>query len=248
MTRMKSSVEKGTRILCLLALALLVPACGKTQQQGLTITDFSPTGGSVPRQLIVYISFDRALDASTWPTSFTWQDGTGTAVAAIISYNATLNQIALKPTGGALAGGMQYTVVILGTLMGADGSTFAGDAFQFTTAVATPTNGGQPSFGGLTGAAPTAAPAKASIDLTWATATDVPDGDAIQYDVYMSTVSGGQDFSLPPLVVTPNGSGVTVNAANGLASGVTYFFVVRAREATTGNIEFNTTPFSATTN
>jgi Bacterial Ig-like domain len=236
------------RALLLLAGAILVPACGKTQKPGLTVTGFFPFGGSVPRQQIVYINFDRALDASTWPISFTWQDSTTADVSATVSFNATLNQIALKPLGGTpLKGGMTYTVVVLGTLKGADGSAFSGEAFQFTTEAATATNAGQPAFGGLTGAVPTTLPATASIDLSWATATDAA-GDSIVYDVYMSTSSNGEDFSLPPLLSTPNATGVTVTAANGLQSGVTYFFMVRAREATSGNIEFNTTQFSATTN
>ena len=63
----------------------------------------------------------------------------------------------------------------------------------------------------------------------------------------MSTISNGQDFSLP-LLSTPNASGITVTSANGLASGTTYYFVVRAREVTSGNSEFNTIQKSAKTN
>jgi len=240
----------GARVLLLLAAVILVPACGKTQKPGLSITGFFPFGGGVPRQLIVYITFDRALDASTWPISFTWQDSTATDVPGTVSFNAALNQIALKPTGGTpLKGGQTYTVVVLGTLKGADGTTFPGAAFQFTTEAATLTNGGQPGFGGLTNAQPTTVPptATASIDLSWTAATDAA-GDSIMYDVYMSTTPLAEDFSIPPLLSTPNATGVTVNSGNGLQSGATYYFMVRAREVTSGNIEFNTSQFSATTN
>jgi hypothetical protein len=240
------------RLSALLALAAFIPACGKQQQQGLTILNFSPLGGAVARQLTVYIDFDRPLDANTWPTSFTFTDNLGNPVAANVSYDATVDQIQLRPTGGALNGGTQYTVTILSSLTGADQSTFMGDAFQFTTQATTPTNGGQPTFPlGLTGAVPTPAVAPnpappASIDLSWTAATDAPDGDSITYDVFMSSISNGQDFSAP-LLSTANPSGITVNSANGLESGVTYYFVVRARESTSGNSEFNVIQRSATT-
>jgi hypothetical protein len=232
------------RLLAVLALAMVVPACGK-RKQGLTITGFSPTGGSVARYTIVYIDFDRALDPNTWPTSFTFQDGTGTGVAATISFNSTLNQIAIKPSGGTpLAGGTTFTVVILGTLMGADGSTFAGDAFQFTTEAATAGNGGQPGFGGLTSAtAPAPPPPIGTIVLVWPTATD-PDPNIV-YDIYMSTVMNGEDLSQPPFLSTPNTTGITLS---GLASNVTFYFIVRARESDTGNIDFNAQERSAKTN
>jgi hypothetical protein len=230
-----------------LALALIVPACGKTPTNtGPTITGFLPQGPSVARQVIIYIDWDRALDPSTWPTSFTLTDNTGTAVTSTVAFNATINEISIKPFA-ALNGGITYTVTILETLTGTDGTTFAGSSFQFTTEAATATNGGQPTFSGATSAtAPANPPGPAgTIILAWATASDAPDGDSIVYDVYESTVTNGQDFAGPPLTSTANATGVTIN---NLASGITYYFIVRARESASGNIDFNTTQVSATTN
>jgi hypothetical protein len=230
------------RVLVLLAMALFMSACGKKPKQGLTLTNATPIGAAA-RQVIVYISFDRALDPSTWPTSFSFEDNLGATVGSNISFNSVTNQIAIQPTAGALAGATTFTVTVLGTLKGADGTTFSGAAFQFTTPIGTPTNGGQPTFVGVASATASATPG--TIVLAWATATDAPDSDAIQYDVYMSTVLNGVDFSSPPFMTTSNATGLTIN---GLASGMTFFFAVRAKEATTGNIEFNTAEASATTN
>jgi hypothetical protein len=227
------------------ALALLVPACGKTPTNtGPTITAVLPQGGSVAREVTIYIDWDRALDPSTWPTSFTLTDNTGTVITCTISFNTTINEISIRPPG-ALAGGITYTVTILYTLKGTDGKTFAGFAFQFTTeaTTVTPPNGGQPTFSGATGASSPATP-PGTIVLTWGTATDSPDNDSIVYDIYESTVPNGQDFANGPLTSTANASGITLSI---FASNVTYYFVVRARESSTGNTEFNTIPVSATT-
>jgi hypothetical protein len=237
------------RALLLLGVALLVPACGKTPDPGPTILSVSPQGSSVPRETIIYINWDRPLDTSTVPTGFALNDSLGNSISATGAWNAVLNQVSITPTS-ALAGATTFTVTAFGTIMAADGKGFSGFAYSFQTIPATvaPPNAGQPSFAGLTSATPTVAPATASIDLAWTAATDTPDGDSIKYDVYMSTTSGGEDFSLPPLLTTNSGTGVTVNNLNGLGSGVTYFFMVRAREATSGNIEFNTVEHSAKTN
>jgi hypothetical protein len=237
----------GWKTLIALALAILVPACGKAPTNtGPTITGFLPQGPSVPRQVIVYIDWDRALDPGTWPTSFTLSDNTGTAVTSTISFNTTTNEIAIKPFA-ALTGGMIYTVTILDTLKGADGTTFAGSSFQFTTEADNGSNGGQPTFSGATSATAPANPPgpPGTIVLAWTTATDAPDGNSIVYDVYVSTLTNGQDFAAPPYTTTANPTGLTVN---NLASGVTFYFIVRARESSTGNVDFNTNQVAATTN
>jgi hypothetical protein len=239
---------RGCRVLLALAMAAIVPACGKTQQNnGPMVVGIFPQGGSVARQVVIYIDFDSPLNPGTVPSGVTLQDNLGAFVSATGAYNSVLNQISITPNV-ALAGSTTYTVTVLGTIQGADGKGFSGFAFQFTTIAATvaPPNSGQPAFAGLTTATAPATPA--TINLAWTAATDVPDGDSIKYDVYVSTQSKGEDFSIPPLLTTTSGTGVTVNAANGLLPATTYFFVVRAREATSGNIEFNTVEQSAKTN
>ncbi|HLY74377.1 MAG TPA: Ig-like domain-containing protein [Planctomycetota bacterium] len=237
----------GWKALLALALVILVPACGKsTKNTGPTIIGFLPQGPSVARQVIIYIDWDRALDPGTWPTSFTLTDNLGAIVTCSIGFSTANNEISIKPAA-ALNGGITYTVTVLDTLKGADGTTFPGFAFQFTTAAATATNGGQPTFSGATSATAPAVPPgpPGTIVLAWGTASDSPDGNSIVYDVYLSTSSNGEDFAAPPFISTANATGLTIN---NLASGVTFYFIVRARESSTGNIDFNTVQVSATTN
>ena len=108
----------------------------------------------------------------------------------------------------------------------------------------TPLDDTPPQFAGLVTAVDLGTDGKVS--LTWATATD-PDtiecntdpSTPIQYNIYYSTVSGGQDF------LNPDATEANLQATiSGLQNGVTYYFVVRAVDAT-GNEETNTIERSA---
>jgi hypothetical protein len=64
--------------------------------------------------------------------------------------------------------------------------------------------------------------------LSWTAATDdVTPSSEIVYDVFVSTTSGGEDFSQPTWTTAP---GVTQFTTPGLASHGTFYFVVRARD------------------
>ncbi len=64
--------------------------------------------------------------------------------------------------------------------------------------------------------------------LGWQAAKDnITPASEIVYDVFMSTTSGGEDFSHPNWTTTP---GVTTFKTPGLASHGTFYFVVRARD------------------
>ncbi len=80
-----------------------------------------------------------------------------------------------------------------------------------------------------------------TVTLSWLTATDpdTPECNSdpslpIGYDIFYSSISGGQDF-LSPSATTPNPS----ISISGLTNGVPYYFVVRARDGV-GNEESNT--------
>ena len=239
------AARPGWKAWLALSLALLIPACGKTATNtGPTITAISPQGAGVARQVTIYIDWDRGLDPSTYPTAFTLTDNLGNPVTVAVSFNSTTNEISMRPTGGALAGGITYTVTILDTLTGTDNTTFSGASFQFTTQPTTPTNGGQPTWTGTLPPTTPGSPAHGAVTLNWNAATDAPDNDTIVYDVYLATVPNGEDFADPPFTST----GGTTVTLTGLGTVVTYYFIVRPREATTGNIDFNTSEFSATTN
>ena len=82
------------------------------------------------------------------------------------------------------------------------------------------------------------------IDLFWGAANDdTTPANQIVYDVFQSTVSGGQTFGAPTYSTA---AGATELQVTGLTPQTTYFFVVRARDAA-GNADTNTQERSATT-
>lgn len=80
--------------------------------------------------------------------------------------------------------------------------------------------------------------------LSWLPATDdLTPQDKIQYLIFMSATSGGQDFQAPSFT-TPQGANSYV--ATGLTPSTTYYFVVRAKDEA-GNSDTNITEMSGTT-
>jgi len=82
------------------------------------------------------------------------------------------------------------------------------------------------------------------VDLFWGAANDdTTPANQIIYDVFQSTVSGGQTFGAPTYSTA---AGATELQVTGLTPQTTYHFVVRARDAA-GNADTNTQERSATT-
>jgi hypothetical protein len=83
-----------------------------------------------------------------------------------------------------------------------------------------------------------------SMMLSWSAATDnvTPQGN-IQYLIYMSTSSGGENFASPSFTTTP---GATSFNVTGLNPDTIYYFVVRAMDEA-GNIDTNTVEMSERT-
>ncbi len=223
----------GLRLLPLAAAALLVPACGKSDDTPLDVTFLSPVNGeaSVPRQPVLYIRFDRALNPATVTSTNVVLANAGGPVSAPVSYAAYLNEIRMVPAA-ALDAATPYQVTLTSGIAGADGTTYAGGYYQFTTS----SSGDiiRPSF---SGAASAGNPAQTTIDLAW-----VDPEPGLTYDVFLSTATGNYDFTDPYVSVSsPGGTTVT-----DLAAGTTYYFVVRARDAS-GNTDLNEVQRSAAT-
>jgi hypothetical protein len=73
--------------------------------------------------------------------------------------------------------------------------------------------------------------------LSWYAATDnITPSARISYDIYLTTTSGGEDFSQPTWTATP---GTTQFRTPGLPSHGSFYFVVRARDLA-GNEDENT--------
>lgn len=97
-----------------------------------------------------------------------------------------------------------------------------------------------PDFGGLVSATGNGF---TGIDLAWTTATDNQSASSdIVYLIYMSTTSGGEDFTTPSFTTS---SGATTYTATGLDPSINYYFVVRARDKM-GNVDGNIVEYFAT--
>jgi len=115
-----------------------------------------------------------------------------------------------------------------------------GNAVERSATTLTPIDGSPPIFLGLDSAI-TSATAFGRIDLSWNPASDtVTPASEIVYLVYMATSPGGENFASPNFTTSPGGNSFSVT---GLSTG-TYYFVVRARDAS-GNIASNNTERSA---
>jgi hypothetical protein len=101
--------------------------------------------------------------------------------------------------------------------------------------------GTPPTFAGLVSATTLS---QTAIELSWDPATDdVTPSSEIIYYIYVAPMSGGQNFTVPTYQTAP---GVITYNVTGLSQGLTYYFVVRARDGD-NNIDSNTVERSATT-
>ncbi|MDY0004890.1 MAG: fibronectin type III domain-containing protein, partial [Polyangia bacterium] len=88
----------------------------------------------------------------------------------------------------------------------------------------------------FTGVITATAASSSAIDLTWNAAVDnVTPAAGIVYDIYFSTSAGGQSFAVPNASTPP---GEISYRVTGLTASTTYYFVVRARDAS-GNRDAN---------
>ena len=156
--------------------------------------------------------------------------GSGGQNFTVPTYTAAAGTTSYRATG--LTSGITYYFVVRAR-------DEAGNTDSNTNELNATADSTVPVFGGLA----TAAAAGETVELSWSTATDdVTVQGNITYLVYRATASGGQNYDAPTYTTS---AGETSYQAVGLTSGTTYYFVVRARDAT-GNTDSNTVERSAT--
>ena len=232
-------MNRFLRPVAALLLALLVPACGKPKQGPpmLSVVGFLPGAvvapdGAVPLESQVFVFFDSLLNVSTVSTTNFFLTPTGgSPVPITLTYNPTFAEVIVTPTA-LLLSATQYVVTVTTAVTNLAGDAFDGFQIAFTTTAFTDTTA--TTFGGITAATGVSS---GDIHLTWLAASGGTPN--MNYDIYISTVSGGQDFSTsfnaPGTIQTPSISA----DVTGLTSGITYFFVVRAHDGF-GNQDRNT--------
>ncbi|MDH4190804.1 MAG: fibronectin type III domain-containing protein [Betaproteobacteria bacterium] len=238
MVRFAGSARKIQTVPLVLLLAL---AAGCGGGEGSTAADGTPprfagvTGASAQASAIT-LDWSFANDNVTAPASI---------VYLVYRAAASGGQNYAAPTFTTARGALSYTDSGL-----AAGSTYyyvvramdeAGNIDSNVVEVVASTDTTPPVFGGATGGA---AAGSTSIMVNWAAATDnITPQSGITYLIYRATTSGGQTYAAPTATAA---AGATSYTDTGLTSGVTYFYVVRARDQA-GNIDTNAVQVSAAT-
>ena len=202
---------------------------------GLQFAIDAGTGGTVT------LNWQTATDPDTvhsnsdpsLPINYDVSSSTRSGGQNFISPNATSTALAIDITG--LTNGVPYYFVVRAR-DSAGNQEF--NTVERSAIPTTPLDDTPPSFGGLDIAVDSQT--DGNITLTWTAATD-PDtvecntdpSNPIMYSVYISTLSGNQNFLLPN--ATTQNTNIEIS---GLMNGITYFFVVRASDAV-GNQESN---------
>jgi hypothetical protein len=142
--------------------------------------------------------------------------------------------------GGLMDGVMYYFVVRAEDAAGNEEQ----NTVESSATPTTPVDSTLPIFGGLVNA--TDLGTDGDVTLSWAAATDPDSAECnsdpsipLTYNIYIGTVSGGQNFLIPDQTVLGTEAQVT-----GLQNGINYYFVVRAQDSA-GNEEQNTIEMSA---
>src|SRR5579863_5634931 len=124
------------KALLLSVFAGLLPSCNKTGTNAPQIVEVIPAqnASGVALWTPLYVVFDRALDASTvTPANFSLADAATAAVIALNPiYDPSYNMVILVPQSGMMSG-HTYNAAILGGVEAADGTSFGGNSWTFTT-------------------------------------------------------------------------------------------------------------------
>lgn len=199
------------------------------------------TGGTVSLNWLAAIDPDTIESNSdpSLPINYDIFYSTTSGGQNFLSPNATTPNLMIDISG--LTDGVAYYFVVRARDAVGNQET---NTVERTALPTTPTDDTPPTFAGIQTAADTLM--GGNVSLTWSPATD-PDtiecnsdpSVPITYSVYASTLPGNQNFLLPN-ATTQN----TQIYITGLKDGVTYYFVVRARDSV-GNQESNVVELSA---
>jgi hypothetical protein len=231
------------RIAGVLVLAGLIPACGTgTSTPTLSVTAFipgavvNPIDGLVPLECQIFIGFSSPLNPATVSTTNFIINPSGLPALSTTSviYVPALNEVIITPP--ILAAGTTYVVTVLPGVTDTSGDAFAGFQQGFATTAGANADTTGTIFGGISGAAGNGA---GSIQVSWAAGASNATGP-YTYDVYISTVPGGEDLTFPyGGAGTPFQDPLLTATVSGLASGQSYWFIVRAHSSR-GNQDRNT--------
>lgn len=197
---------------------------------------FSGVGGISSAGNTITLTWSAATDNITPSSSITYLVYQATTAGGqnFGTPTATVGAGGLSWTSSALPQGQTYYYVVRARDSANNTETNIAELSQVLPDTQAPTFSGLASATGMAGG---------SVQLNWSAATDnVTPGASLLYDIYFSTTPGTQNFASANYT---SAAGASTYTATGLTQGVTYYFVVRARDVA-GNRDANTIQHSAT--
>jgi hypothetical protein len=242
------SIRTLMKLTLVAVAAAVIPACGASDKTmpPLVIdwTPIAPGNTTVARMPNIIVKFDRDMTASTVTNTANWavvKSGGGAIVLSQVEYLPQLREARLFPNI-LLEGDKDYGIFVGGAITSSTGvpvgGTFLLDVFH-TNNVA----GNTIAFGGATAAGGAAA---GTIDVAWANPAQEGGVDLTEYDVFVSTVSGGEDLLVRAAPGFQSISSLTGGTLTGLTAGTQYFIKVQPRSGTSGNVLLSLVEITAT--
>jgi len=242
------SIRTWTKLTLIAIAAAVIPACGSSDKTMPPLvvnwTPIAPGNTTVARMPNIIVEFDRDMTASTVTNTANWavvKSGAGGIVLNQVEYLPQLRQARLIPNI-LLEGNKDYGIFVGGAITSSTGvpvgGTFLLDVFH-TNNVA----GNTVSFGGATAAGGLAA---GTIDVAWANPAQEGGVDLSAYDVFVSTIAGGEDFLDRTAPGFQTISSLTGGTLIGLTPGTQYYIKVQPRSGTSGNVLTSLVEITAT--
>ena len=224
----------SSRALLLLAVGVLVPACGNTKNsQPPVVIDVVPraaSSSSLGQMTNILVKFDRDMDAGSVQDTGNWalsKSGAPSGVLITVEYLPALHQARIIPSA-LLENGATYGLVIGSGVKSANGVAYGITLLLLTFDVTSATT--TTSTITWTGATAAATPPTGQIVLTWSSAQESSANIAATYDVYLSTTPGGADL-MGNATATTTPTSATGTTITGLTAGATYYIKVQPRDS-----------------
>jgi hypothetical protein len=228
-----------TRGLVLALIVALAPACNPARKKNppsiLAVVPPSTASSGIGVMPNILVQFDRAMDDASVKDLTNWSvvlSGAASGVPITVEHLTVLNQVRIIPTSllaNSSVSPQVYGVFVGGALKSADGTALGATVFfSFDTTTLTTTTS-TISWGGVTTAVPGVNPGE--ITFTWGSAIESSLPITANYDVYVSTVSGGENLMVqtaPSYQVIGSATGGTIV---GLAPATLYFIKVQPRDS-----------------
>jgi len=238
---MRSRFPSFARVLLLALAVVAVPACksNKALVAPVLMTSIPMhLDSNVPIIPNIIFKFDRAMDPAFMTQTYTafFEHNTSVSVGFSVEFLPALDELRILPTS-LLTLNKSYDVFVSGQVQSAAGTPMGSNqGITFTTQTTTTT------VSQMTFLVPTAGPGTnpGEVVLGWNPgATESPGPVTVpNYDIYVSTVSGGEDLMIaPPVTLQSYTSNSTSGVTLTLTPATQYWFKIQPRDSSGSILE-----------